>query len=41
MLRADVIMVETVGFLASKSEDLLCAWCKVIHHWSPEFQTRR
>jgi len=32
MLRADVIVVETVGFLAGKGQNLLGAWSEIIHH---------
>ena len=33
MLGADVVVVETVGFLAGKRENLLRARCEVIHHF--------
>ncbi len=33
MLGADIIVIEAVGFLAGKGENLLGAWSEVIHHW--------
>src|SRR5881394_2899952 len=33
MLGADVVMVETIGFLASKRQNLLGSRCKIIHWW--------
>ncbi len=33
MLGAHVVVVETVGFFPGKGQDLLCAWCKIIHHF--------
>jgi hypothetical protein len=32
MLGADVIVVEPVGFLAGKGQNLLGAWSEIIHH---------
>jgi hypothetical protein len=32
MLRAHVIVVEAIGLLAGEGQDLLRAWCEVIHH---------
>jgi hypothetical protein len=33
MFGAHVIVVEAVGFLAGEGQDLLCAWCKIVHHF--------
>jgi hypothetical protein len=32
MLGADIIVIEAVGFLAGKSENLLGTWSEVVHH---------
>ena len=32
MLRAHIIVVEAIGFLPGESQNLLRAWCEVIHH---------
>ena len=32
VLRADIVMIEPVCFLAGKGQYLLGAWCEIIHH---------